>query len=98
MNGHMKTHGKHMLIGGAGIVVLMLALGTGWQSAVTWGLLLACPLGMMAMMWFMDREGSGGHQHGGQETADHGTNHGYRAEVPQQRVNEPFAPERRPGA
>jgi hypothetical protein len=88
MNGHMKSHGKHMLLGGAGIVVLMMALGVGWQQAVTWGVLLACPLGMMAMMWFMGRQNAGGagHEHGAGGPSD---------TVPQQRVSE-GSPERRP--
>lgn len=85
MSGHIKAHAKYVLFGGAGVVVLMMALGVDWQQAVTWGILLACPLGMMAMMWFMGRRGSGGHGHGGQEGADH---HGHRSEVPHQRVGE----------
>lgn len=94
MNGHMKSHGKHMLLGGAGIVVLMMALGVGWQQAVTWGVLLACPLGMFVMMRFMGQRDSGGHQHGDHESHDQG----YRPGVPQQRLGELLPPGRRPGA
>lgn len=63
MNDHMKAHGKQMLVAGAGVAVLLAVLGAGWQQAVTWGLLLACPLGMVAMMWWMGRRGAS-HQHG----------------------------------
>ena len=81
MNGHMKSHGKHMLLGGAGVVVLMMALGVGWQQALTWALVAACPLGMIAMMWFMGRHNGGGatHEHGAGCHSD---------TVPQQRVSE----------
>lgn len=94
MNGHMKAHGKHMLIGGAGVALLAIVFGVGWQQAVTWGLLLACPLGMMGMMWFMGRQSSGGHQHGGQPGENAAGCHGQGADVPSQRVSEPFSPER----
>jgi len=70
MNEHMKAHGKHMLIAGAGVVVLAVVLGAGWRQAVTWGLLLACPVGMLGMMWFMSRHMSG-KQQGGTEHGDH---------------------------
>lgn len=98
MNGHMKSHGKHMLLGGAGVVVLMMAFGVGWQQAVTWGVLLACPLGMFVMMRFMGQRESGGHQHGDQESHDHGSYPEYRSGVPRQRLSETFPPERWPGA
>lgn len=97
MNGHLRTHGKHMLVGGAAVAVLMIVLGAGWQQAMTWGLLLACPLGMLGMMWFMGRQASGGHQHDdGRATGNADSCH--TTEVPQQRVSEAPATEHRPGA
>ena len=98
MNGHMKAHGKHMLIGGIGIAVLAVAFGAGWQQAVTWGLLLACPVGMIGMMWFMGRNGAVGHQHGEQAGADHSACHDTASAPAAQRVNEPVVPGVRPGA
>lgn len=86
MNGHLKAHMKHMIVGGAGILVLLVAFGVGWQQALTWALLLACPVGMMAMMWFMGRQNAGGasHEHGAGCHSD---------DVPQQRISE-GSPER----
>lgn len=84
MNGHVKGHAKHMLVGGVGVAVLMVVVGVGWQQAVTWGLLLACPVGMLAMMWFMTR------RRGGVREGAHG--------APQQRVSVPTPAEPRPGA
>jgi hypothetical protein len=81
MTGHLKTHMKHMIVGGAGVLVLLVAFGVGWQQALTWALLAACPLGMMAMMWFMGRQDAGGASH------DRGTG-GHSGTVPQQRVSE----------
>lgn len=97
MNGHMKAHGKHMLIGGVGIAVLAVVLGAGWQQAVTWGLLLACPVGMLGMMWFMGRQGAMGHQHGGQADAEHSACHDHGPAASQQDVSEPFVPGPRRG-
>ena len=81
MNGHLEAHLKHMIVGGAGILVLLVALGVTWPQALTWALLLACPFGMMAMMWFMGRQNAGdaGHEHGAGDHAD---------AVPQQRASE----------
>ena len=56
----MKGHLKHMLIGGAGIFVVLLVLGVDLASAGQWAILLACPLMMVGMMWMMGR-GQGGH-------------------------------------
>lgn len=96
MNGHLKAHGKHMIIGGVGIMALMMVLGAGWQQALTWGLLLACPLGMIGMMWFMGRRDSGGHQHSGHEEGDEASWHAHGSEGPQQRVSAAFVPGRPP--
>ncbi len=94
MNGHMKAHGTHMLIGGAGVALLAIVFGVGWQQAVTWGLLLACLLGMIGVMWSMGRQSSGGRQHGGQSGDQAAGCHRQGADVPSQRVSEPFVPER----
>ncbi|WP_024288372.1 hypothetical protein [Cellulomonas sp. KRMCY2] len=63
----MKGHLKHMVIGGAGILVVLLLFGVGFQEALPWALLLACPLMMVGMMFMMNRNhgagASGEHQH-----------------------------------
>lgn len=93
MNDHLRTHGRHMLVGGAAVATLLVVLGAGWQQAVSWGLLLACPLGMLGMMWFMAR-GRGDDQHGGQ----HGHQHGHQHQHPHQRVSAPPVAGSRPEA
>ncbi|MBN9327219.1 MAG: hypothetical protein BGO38_09665 [Cellulomonas sp. 73-145] len=54
----MKSHAKHMVIGGAVILVALMAFGVSWRQAAQWAVLLACPVMMMFMM-------AGGHGHGG---------------------------------
>lgn len=98
MNGHMKAHAKHMILGGVGIALVLVVSGAGWQQAITWGLLLACPVGMIGMMWFMSRMGSRGHQHGTDSVASPPAGSARPHEVPQQRVSESVAPERAAGA
>jgi hypothetical protein len=67
MNGN---HMKHMLIGGAGILVVLLLAGVSLGSALPYAFVLACPLMMVAMMVMMNRgnghggQGGGGHDHG----------------------------------
>lgn len=61
----MKGHLKHMLIGGAAILAILLVAGVDLKEALPWALLLACPLMMVAMMFMMNRKGeSQTHQHG----------------------------------
>lgn len=75
----MKGHLKHMLIAGAGVLLLLLVLGVDLGRALPWALLLACPLMMVGMMRTMnhghgashtppaeevgERDGAGEHQH-----------------------------------
>ncbi|WP_263730548.1 DUF2933 domain-containing protein [Cellulomonas sp. SG140] len=54
----MKSHAKHMIIGGAVILVALMAFGVSWRQAAQYAVLLACPLMMVFMM-------AGGHGHGG---------------------------------
>ena len=55
------SHVKYMLFGGAGVMVVALLFGVPLQSALFYGVVLACPL----MMVFMMRGGhGGGHDHG----------------------------------
>lgn len=64
--GHMKGHLKHMLIGGAAILAVLLVAGVDLGRALPYALLLACPLGMAAMMFFMMRQpgnAAASHQH-----------------------------------
>lgn len=81
MNGHLRLHVTHMVIGGIGVLVLLVALGAGWSQALSWALLLACPLGMVVMMWSMGRARGTAHDHheGCSENA---------AAAPRQRVSE----------
>lgn len=60
----MKHHLKHMAIGGAVVLAVLLALRVDFGTALRYAALLACPLGMIAMMVFMGRRG--GHHHGEQ--------------------------------
>lgn len=64
----MKGHLKHMLIGGAAILAVLLVAGVDFRQALQWAIVLACPLMMVGMMFMMNRKG-GSHEH------DHGTSH-----------------------
>lgn len=52
------SHLKHMLYGAAAIFGVLLAAGVPAGTALTYGLLLACPL---MMVWMMASGGHGGH-------------------------------------
>ena len=61
------NHMKHMLIGGAGLLAVLLAIGVPLSSALPYAVLLACPLMMLMMMRSMGGgggHGGGGHDHG----------------------------------
>ena len=61
----MKHHLKHMAIGGGLILAVLLVLKVDLGTALTYALLLACPLGMVGMMFMMNKgQGHGGHEHG----------------------------------
>ncbi|HEY3548881.1 MAG TPA: DUF2933 domain-containing protein [Propionicimonas sp.] len=88
----MKGHLKHMLIGGAAILAVLLVAGVDFRQALQWAVLLACPVMMMGMMVMMNRNG-GSHGHdagdshcaGGDAKADaHGDLH---APVQKSRLN-----------
>ena len=64
----MKGHLKHMLIGGAAILAVLLVAGVDFGQSLQWAILLACPLMMVGMMLMMNRKG-GSHEH------DHGGSH-----------------------
>lgn len=57
------NHLKHMLIAGAAVLAGLLVFGVPTGSALLFAVALACPVGMMAMMYFMGRDQQG---HGGQ--------------------------------
>lgn len=59
MTGHLRSHLTHMAVGGIGLLAILVMFGVRFPQALTWALLLACPLGMMGMMWLMGREGHG---------------------------------------
>jgi MFS superfamily sulfate permease-like transporter len=58
----MKHHLKHMAIAGGAILVVLLLLRVDLRTAVQYAILLACPLGMVGMMFMMNK--NGGHNHG----------------------------------
>jgi Protein of unknown function (DUF2933) len=61
------NHMKHMLIGGAGLLAVLLAFGVPLSSALPYAVFLACPLMMLMMMRSMGGgggHGGGGHDHG----------------------------------
>ncbi|WNB86985.1 hypothetical protein [Cellulomonas sp. ATA003] len=62
----MKNHLKHMLIGGAVLLVGLLVAGVPLADALLWAALLACPLMMAGMMFMMGRghgNAESGHDH-----------------------------------
>ncbi|MCG7284750.1 hypothetical protein MHY85_02030 [Cellulomonas sp. ACRRI] len=61
----IKHHLKHMALGVAVILGLLLAFGVDLSTAFRYALLLACPLGMAAMMLFMGRGRDRSHGHQG---------------------------------
>lgn len=69
----MKHHLKHMAIGAVVILAVLLAFGVNLGQALPYAILLACPLGMVAMMFFMNRQG--GHNHGDATGRDPGHEH-----------------------
>ena len=76
MSSNMQGHnhgGKSHLFGmlGVGALVLVVLLGTGrsFQQALSFALLLACPLMMFGMMFMMMRGGNG--QQHDDDVADH---------------------------
>lgn len=94
MTGHLKAHGKQMLVAGVAVMAVAVVLGAGWRQAVTWGLLLACPVGMLAMMWVMGRQMSGGHARGAADEHHEGC-HGHATDLSQPFVTDPVAAEPR---
>jgi type III secretory pathway component EscV len=76
----MANHGKHMLIGGAGILAVLLVAGIPLGVALTYAVVLACPL-----MMFMMNRGNGGNGGGG---------HGDRTHT--SRAGQPGPPRRSP--
>lgn len=86
MNGHMGAHVKHMVVGGVGILVLLVILGVNFPQALIWALLLACPIGMIGMMWFMNRSSGQGHDAHAGCAGDHGETTHAGGDVPASRV------------
>lgn len=69
MNG---SHCKYMLLGGAALFGVLLAVGVPLQSALLFAVVLACPLMMVFMM--------GGHGGHGADTNEHRTAAGRQGE------------------
>ena len=85
MTGHLRAHLTHLAVGGIGLLALLVMFGVRFPQALTWALLLACPLGMMGMMWFMGRNGHG-----------HGQDHGHVPNGPAEQVPDDGAHAARP--
>jgi hypothetical protein len=78
----MKHHLKHMAIGAAAVLALLLAFGVDLGEALRYAALLACPLGMIAMMAVMGRNNHG-HAHGpGTHQSVQGQDHDLSEEPP----------------
>ncbi len=61
----MKHHLKHMAIGGVAVLAVLLLLKVDLRTALTYAFLAACPLGMVGMMFMMNKGGGHGeHDHG----------------------------------
>ena len=60
----MRHHLKHMAIGGTAVLAVLLLLRVDLRTALVYALLLACPLGMVGMMFMMNKGGHGEHDHG----------------------------------
>ena len=61
MKHHLKHHLKHMAIGGGLILAVLLIFRVDFGTALSYALLAACPLGMVGMMFMMDRHSKAGH-------------------------------------
>lgn len=81
------NHMKHMLIGGAGLLAVLLVFGVPLSSALLYAVFLACPLMMFMMMFMMMRSPDGGGGRGGGEQ-DHGADQ-TPGPVPGQRIEAP---------
>jgi hypothetical protein len=65
------NHMKHMLIGGAGLLAVLLAFGVPLSTALPYAIFLACPLMMLMMLRSMGGgggHGGGGHDHDSDQT------------------------------
>lgn len=72
----IKHHLQHMAIGAALVLALLLAFGVDLSRALRYALLLACPLGMAAMVVAMGRgRGRGDGPHDGRPRHDHDHDH-----------------------
>ena len=88
MKDHLKHHVKHMVIGAAVVLVALIALGVNLGEALMWAVLLACPVGMIGMMWWMGRQ----HEDGGEADGHAHDHHGSASTVPEQRVTDQVRP------
>lgn len=59
----MKHHLKHMGIAGGAILVVLLLLKVDLRTALQYAILLACTVGMVGMMFMMNKGGHGEHDH-----------------------------------
>lgn len=60
---HMKHHVKHMAIAAAVILVVLVIAGVDLGPALRSAVVLACPVGMIAMMLMMGRHQKGPGDH-----------------------------------
>ena len=66
-----RNHLKYMLLGGGGIAAVLLAIGVRPGQALLTAAVLACPLMMVGMMFFMGHNGSGNAHSGGHSADEH---------------------------
>ena len=57
---HLKHHLKHMAVAGGAILLVLVIAGVDLGQALRWAILLACPIGMVAMMAYMGRHRDAG--------------------------------------
>lgn len=89
----MKSHLKHMIIGGAVILVALMAFGVSWRQAIQYAALLACPVIMVFMM--AGGHGHGGHGgHGGQSDGSASPDDGGRGQIgpDREQIQDPTLP------
>ena len=77
----MRHHLKHMAIGGTAVLAVLLLLRVDLRTALVYALLLACPLGMVGMMFMMNKGGHGEHDHGAGGGHEHCGGHQHGADA-----------------
>lgn len=53
---HLKHHIKHMAIAAAAVLLILAVAGVDFGAALRYAAVLACPLGMIGMIFLMGRQ------------------------------------------